>query len=94
MSERRARGGETTAAPLEDVQAQVDAVAEQLYGLPPDEFSSARDEYVRQAREQRNQALARELGKLRKPTQSAWLINLLWRNQREVISSSSSSHVS
>jgi hypothetical protein len=84
MSERRARGAETAAAG-EDVQAQVDAVAEQLYGLPPDEFSSARDEYVRQAREQRNQALARELGKLRKPTQSAWLINLLWRNQREVM---------
>jgi hypothetical protein len=84
MSERRARGADTTATP-EDVLAQVDAVAEQLYGLPPDEFSSARDEYVRQAREQRNQALARGLGKLRKPTQSAWLINLLWRNQREVM---------
>jgi hypothetical protein len=25
------------------------------------------------------------LGKLRKPTQSAWLINLLWRDQREVM---------
>ena len=31
------------------------------------------------------QPLARELGKLRKPTQSAWLINLLWRDQREVM---------
>jgi hypothetical protein len=84
MSERRARTTET-ATTAEDVQPQVDAVAEQLYGLPLDEFSSARDEYVRQAREQHNAALARELGKLRKPTQSAWLLNLLWRNQREVM---------
>jgi hypothetical protein len=84
VTERRARGAETAGA-AEDVQAQVDAVAEQLYGLPPDEFSPARDEYIRQAREQRNAPLARELGKLRKPTQSAWLLNLLWRNQREVM---------
>src|ERR1051326_1973726 len=84
MAERRRRAGDSE-PDQHDLQAQVDAVADVLYALSPDEFSPTRDEYIRQAREQRNQPLARELGKLRKPTQSAWLINQLWREQREVI---------
>jgi chromosome segregation ATPase len=73
------------AADPEELASQVDAVADVLYGLTPDEFSGARDQFIKQAREQKNQPLARELGKLRKPTQSAWLVNQLWRDQREVI---------
>jgi hypothetical protein len=84
MSERRGGGG-GEAPSAEELLTQVDAVADQLYGLPPDEFSPARDEYIRQAREQHNQPLARELAKLRKPTLSAWLLNLLWRDQRPVM---------
>ena len=77
MAERgRGRGASDDPINDDDLHAQVDAVADVLYGLPPDEFSPARDQYVRQAREQRNQPLARELAKLRKPTQSAWLGNL------------------
>ena len=68
-----------------DVQAEVDAIADELYGLPPDQFTPARDEYVRKTRADKHAELAREIGKLRKPTQSAWLINLLWRDQREVL---------
>ena len=64
---------------------EVDAIADELYGLPPDEFTPARDEHVRKARADKHAELAREIGKLRKPTQSAWLINLLWRDQREVL---------
>src|ERR1043166_1869408 len=82
---RRGKSASDDAIGEEELHAQVDAVADVLYGLLPDEFSDARDQYVRQAREQRNQPLARELGKLRKPTQSAWLINQLWRDQRAVI---------
>lgn len=73
------------AADPAELEAQVDAVADVLYGLTPDEFSGARDQFIKQAREQKNQPLARELAKLRKPTQSAWLVNQLWRDQREVI---------
>jgi hypothetical protein len=51
----------------------------------PEEFTSARDAAIKAARAEKNANLARELGKLRKPTQSAWLINLLWRDQREVM---------
>jgi hypothetical protein len=62
-----------------------DAIADELYGLRPDEFAAARDEHVRKAKSDGQQPLARELSKLRRPTQSAWLLNLLWRDQREVI---------
>jgi hypothetical protein len=68
-----------------DDTGQLEAIADELYGLRPDEFAAARDEQVRKARGEGQQPLARELAKLRRPTQSAWLINLLWRDQREVI---------
>ena len=65
--------------------AQIDEVAERLYALKPDEFSAARDAEVRDARQAGNRDLAREIGQLRKPTMSAWLINLLWRDQHDVM---------
>jgi DNA repair exonuclease SbcCD ATPase subunit len=74
MSERRR--ADTAEPSAQDLQAQVDAVADVLYGLTPDDFSPTRDEYIRQAR---------ELAKLRKPTQSAWLVNQLWRDQHDVM---------
>jgi hypothetical protein len=64
---------------------EFDTIADELYALRPDEFAAARDERVRKARAEGQSALARELGRLRRPTQSAWLINLLWRDQREVM---------
>jgi chromosome segregation ATPase len=62
-----------------------DQIADELYALRPDEFAAARDEHVRKARADGRQPLARELSRLRRPTQSAWLLNLLWRDQRDVI---------
>jgi hypothetical protein len=64
---------------------ELDEIAGELYALRPDEFAAARDEQVRKARAEGKQPLARELAKLRRPTQSAWLINLLWRDQRDVM---------
>jgi DNA repair exonuclease SbcCD ATPase subunit len=66
-------------------QAALDHVADALYALKPDDFAAARDAEVRAARQNGNPALAREIGKLRKPTQSAWLVNLLWRDQQAVM---------
>jgi hypothetical protein len=63
----------------------LDDVADALYALKPDEFSPARDEEVRKARQGGDRELAHEIGQLRKPTMSAWLINLLWRDQHEVM---------
>ena len=84
MSEARAKAKETKAAAAAD-DSELDKIADELYALRPDEFAAARDEQVRQARADGRPALARELNKLRKPTQSAWLINLLWRDQRDVM---------
>lgn len=68
-----------------DVEQEIERIADELYALKPDEFMAARDEQVRAAKGEGKAQLARELGKLRKPTLSAWLINLLWRDQREVM---------
>jgi hypothetical protein len=54
-------------------------VADELYTLPPAEFTAARDERARQVRAggQRDEAAA--IRKLARPTASAWLVNQLVR---------------
>jgi hypothetical protein len=59
-----------------------DEIAGELYLVPPVRFVAARDELVRKARAAGNRELARELQGLRRPTQSAWLVNLLTRHER------------
>lgn len=60
--------------------SSLDEIAAELYGTVPEKFIAARDEYVKQARASGDSALARELAKLRRPTQSAWLVNQLVRD--------------
>jgi hypothetical protein len=55
-------------------------VADELYGLPPSAFREARDERAGQARSAGDRDLAAAIGKLRRPTVSAWLVNLLARD--------------
>jgi len=62
-----------------------DRIADELYAGRPDAFAAARDAAIKQARADKDAPLAKELGTLRRPTQSAWLINLLWRDQRDVL---------
>jgi hypothetical protein len=50
--------------------------------VPPNRFVAVRDELVRKARTAGNRELARELQSLRRPTRSAWLVNLLSRYER------------
>ncbi|MFC0453049.1 hypothetical protein [Rhodococcus jostii] len=57
----------------------LDDVADELYGLDPGEFVEARTAQVSAARENKDRALATEIGKLRKPTVVGWLVNLLAR---------------
>ena len=54
-------------------------VADELYALAPTEFRTARDERARQARVDGDADLAEAVKKLRRPTVSAWLVNLLVR---------------
>ncbi|WP_067570348.1 hypothetical protein [Nocardia acidivorans] len=60
----------------------LDEVAGELYGLPPGEFVTARDERARVARDGGDKALATAIGKLRRPTVAAWAVNLLAREAR------------
>jgi hypothetical protein len=64
---------------------ELEDVARELYAVRPDEFVAARDERAKAARAAGNRSLAREIGRLRRPTQSAWLVNLLWRDQQQVM---------
>ncbi|HSI92426.1 MAG TPA: hypothetical protein VK925_02955 [Jiangellaceae bacterium] len=64
---------------------ELDEIAGQLYALHPDEFVAARDEQVKAARAAGAAPLAKDLARLRRPTRSAWLVNVLWRDQREVM---------
>ena len=54
-------------------------VAGELYALPPDDFRTARDERAAQARASGDRDLARAITALRRPVVSAWLVNLLAR---------------
>jgi len=60
-----------------------DAVAE-LYQGDPEEFMARRGELVTQAREAGQAAVAKQIGALRKPTRSAWVVNRLVRADPEV----------
>lgn len=56
-----------------------DAAAE-LYALAPEEFVGARTALVKRARAARDRELATAIGALRRPTRTAWLVNLLGRD--------------
>ncbi len=54
-------------------------VEDRLYAVDPDEFMALRTEQVAAAKAAGDKTLAKEIGQLRKPTRSAWLVNLLAR---------------
>jgi hypothetical protein len=60
-----------------------DAKAE-LYQGDPDDFMQRRGELVARAREAGEPAAAKQIGALRKPTRSAWVVNRLVRSHPEV----------
>jgi hypothetical protein len=63
----------------------VDDVGDELYALPPAMFTAARDAAVAQARAEGDAATARQLAALRRPTQSAYLVNLLALRRPDVV---------
>ncbi|MFF1279932.1 hypothetical protein ACFVY4_03915 [Streptomyces sp. NPDC058299] len=65
----------------------LDAVADELYGLRPEEFVTARDRRARDARAAGDQGLAKAVGALRRPSRAAWVSNLLVRRQPEEVRS-------
>jgi hypothetical protein len=57
----------------------VTEVADELYALAPAEFTAARDEFARQARQAGQREDAAAIKMLARPTTSAWLVNQLSR---------------
>ncbi len=60
-------------------------VAEELYGVPPQDFTRVRDERADEARAAGNRELAASIKRLRRPTMSAWAVNTLVRRRPEEI---------
>jgi hypothetical protein len=56
---------------------ELDEIVRELYVLPPADFVAARNDLVRQARAAGSRDIAERLQRLRRPTRSAWLVNVL-----------------
>ena len=57
-------------------------IAEELYGLEPDEFTPARDA---RAKELKGTPLAPQVKRLRKPSTAAWVVDLLVRQDPDQV---------
>ncbi|WP_158580070.1 hypothetical protein [Geodermatophilus marinus] len=62
--------------------AQLDALADELYDVPPEEFTAARRRAQERARTGGDRALAAAVGRLPRPSTAAWVCNLLARERR------------
>jgi hypothetical protein len=63
----------------------LDRVADELYALPVDEFISTRTARVKEARAAKDRDLATAISALRKPSASAWVVNLLARERPDQV---------
>ncbi len=64
--------------------AAVDEVADELYGLLPGEFIAARDAAAKAAKGEGDRDGAAAITALRKPTTTAWLVNMLMRDDPDL----------
>jgi len=65
--------------------SDVESAARELYALAPEEFVAGRTRLVKEARAAKDRALATEIGALRKPTRTAWLVNALARDDPDAV---------
>lgn len=64
-----------------------EAIAAELYGLPPAEFTNARNDYAKQLKDEGDRELSERVKALRKPAAAAWVVNMLVRrNADEMLS--------
>src|SRR3954451_1812554 len=61
----------------------VERAAEDLYGVPPGEFTHARDERAKELRREGERDAANAVKALRRPTVAAWALNQLTRRRRK-----------
>jgi peptidoglycan hydrolase CwlO-like protein len=62
------------------------SIAEELYSLPPGDFTGTRNQWAKQTKADGDPALAKRVTELRKPSMSAWVVNMLMRHQGEQMS--------
>src|SRR5690606_5756403 len=65
--------------------AELEDVAAELYGLPLDEFTTARDERAKELRADGERTAATAVRALRRPSTAAWAVNQLVRARREEV---------
>ncbi|MBZ0233236.1 MAG: hypothetical protein K8M05_12975, partial [Deltaproteobacteria bacterium] len=63
--------------------SEVEAAAEELYGAALSAFTSERKRLADRLKASGSKASAAVVGKLPKPSMSAWVVNQLWRRERE-----------
>jgi hypothetical protein len=61
----------------------IDAIADELYGLPPEDFTAARTRYEKEAKAAGDRDTAARIRSLAKPSVTAWLANQLAREHRD-----------
>jgi uncharacterized coiled-coil protein SlyX len=61
------------------------AIAAELYGLVPAEFTGARNDYAKQLRDEGDRELSDRVKTLRKPAAAAWVVNLLVRQHADEV---------
>ena len=64
---------------------EVAEAAQALYALSPTEFTAERDRLVREAREAGDRVRAKALQALRRPVVAAWAVNLLAREETDLL---------
>ncbi|HEX2810876.1 MAG TPA: hypothetical protein VHN80_32320, partial [Kineosporiaceae bacterium] len=62
---------------------RLEEIAEELYGLLPDEFTAARDRHAARLRADGERELSAEVKALRRPAVPAWSVNALVRHRAE-----------
>ncbi|BDO42242.1 hypothetical protein [Cellulomonas sp. NTE-D12] len=61
------------------------AVAVELYGLPLEQFTAARDAHAKELRREGDRTVAAQVSRLPKPSVAAWAVDLLVRHERDLV---------
>lgn len=59
------------------------AIAEELYGVPPAEFTDARNDYAKELKASGDKTLSDRVKVLKKPSVAAWVVNMLVRHNAQ-----------
>src|SRR3954469_25943183 len=67
------------------VDPELDAIADELYALLPQDFTDARNARAKAVKSAGNRELASAIGALRKPSNGAWVVSQLVRERADLV---------